>query len=335
MNTTTKISMSAKDAAIETLAAFDAYSIVKRNGVIAGNALDALPKTPTGKDTKAVKEAKKANLETTNNAYNEYRRKAGQFGVIFRTAVCETNRMHANAFTVDKVMESFGYTYSPDYTDKTKETTVSIKQFNKAQKEAEKPSYPGHEDKHGYILYSYENDRVYVKGDNHVVINFSDRVSYTYSIRYAGGSPRLTAFGLAYFRNYCYHGMSTFEHDILSDLRVNFSAIGREFGPHAAKRLAAISELIDVADALMTKAPFVSVRDLCAEYDHDLMQACANGEAIAVIRHTADDRDGTVRFNRIVTQAQHAQLKGETIHVAAISVTEPQEIRSEDNEENL
>lgn len=345
MSTKTITTKSVKDAAIEAVALYAKRVEAGHIKDAAIATLDTLPKTKTGKDTKTVKEAKAKANETFDEVRSQHSRACDAFELAYRLAVIETNRMHANAFLVDKALAKHGFYPDESLGGKLRETTVSISQYNKGVKETGNgKEYDGRDKEHGHIHYSTNSERVYVSengcgGANnlYLVIKFYPE-NYTYRVSYFGYGPKLTAFGLAFFRNYCVYGMSMFDHNILEDLRVNFSSIGSEFGPEAVERLSGLCTLVRVAETLMTEAPFVETRNICVEYDTDLHEAIANGETLHVVRRTVlhkgyGEKKG--RFNSVVTSKSidEADLEADHAVIAGIDIDQPLEHTYEDESE--
>lgn len=343
MSTSTIITKSIKDTAIEALAEQANEAKVRAEVATAIAALDSLPKTPTGKDTKAVKEAKAKATDKVAEACHARNIKNKEFGIAFRLGVIATNRTHACLFAVDKVLAEHGFTRDWSLSEKCAETTVSIRQYNEGvKKTGEGKAYDGRCKEHGQILYLRPSEHVYVHKDGgsdalHLVISFYEE-NHSYRVSYFGYGPKLTAFGLAFFRNYCVYGMSTFDHNILEDLRVNFSSIGSEYGPEAVMRLGALCTLVKVAEDLMTKAPFVETRNICVEYNSELMQAIADGEPVCFVRRTMfkntyDESKG--RYNVVMSGKDVGELPLEAEHrvVANVDVSVPQEYTEDEESE--
>lgn len=293
MSTKTIIKKSVVDAAEEAVALYakrvEAGNI--RDAAIA--TLDTLPETKTGKDTKIFKEARAEAEESFDEVVREHRKACEAFELSYRLAVIETNRLYANSFCADKALAKHGFRPDERLGNKLRETTISIRQHNKGVKETGNCKELDSRDKeHGHIHYFFKDERVYVSENGcggasnlYLVVQFHPD-NYTYRISYFGHGPKLTAFGLAFFRNYCVNGMSTFDHNIFEDLRVNLSSIGSEFGPEAVERLSGLFTVLKVAETLMSEAPFVETRNICVSHDNDLMEAIANGETLKFVRRT-------------------------------------------------
>lgn len=343
MSTNIIITKSIKDAATEAVAELSKFEKAKQVKNVALSTLDLFPKTKTGKDTKAIKEAKAKAEAAYNEAYSEYRHKCEDFAIAFRLGVIETNRTHASLFSIDKVLAEHGFSRDWGLSEKCAETTVSIRQYNDGVKATgEGKQYDGRTKEHGQIHYLQPSEHVYVHKDGgadalHLVIRFYKN-DYTYRISYFGYAPKLTAFGLAFFRNYCVYGMSAFDHNILEDLRVNFSSIGSEYGPEAVQRLGALCTLVKVAEALMAKAPFAETRNICVEFDANLMEAIANGDKVCIVRRTIlkqgfDEKKG--RFNVVMCGKDISELPLDAEHVivAEVDLSVPHEHSEEEDSE--
>lgn len=333
MNTSTSITTSAKDAAVEALAAYAAWTKAKTEADASLTTLDSLPKTKTGKDTKAVKEAKAAVAHKSSGFYHEYYRKADLFGRAFLLSVIEANRMTATPFSVENALSNHGFTHSPEMTGKVIETLVSINQHNKGVERDEDRAYYKRDREHGFIFNTNEGDRVYInaESDLHLVIRFN-KDDYSYRIRYYGGKPVLTPFGLAYFRDHAIYGASTFDNDILSDLRISGSGIDSEFGPDAAKMFAALVILVTLADTLMTLAPFVDTSGLHPQFDQSLMESVAGGGALVVARMTKIIEGRKHRFNKVI---KASDLGDSDIDLVKIDVEAKVEIPHGDDSEEV
>lgn len=318
MKTKTIISKSIKDAAAEANALYAKQVEATATLKAALTTLDTLPKTKTGKDTKAVKEAKEKAKAVCAEAGHNHSKASRAFDLAYRLGVIETNRINTNAFCVDKVLAKHGFYPDDSLTGKIRETTVSINQYNDGvKKTGEGKEFNGRCKEHGQIHYS-NHERVYVQhpldadGEEplHLIVRFYPD-DYTYKFSYFGYGPKLNTFGLAFYRNYCVYGMSTFDDDILKDLRVSFSSLGDGYGPEAIKQVGALCTLVKIAENLMTDAPFVETRHIFVEHDTELMEAIAKGETLhfvrrTVLKHGFDEVKS--RFNVVLTGKDIAEL---------------------------
>lgn len=329
------ISVSVRKAATDAITAYESYDKVKSDGFIAGNALDALPKTPTGKDTKAVKEAKKANLDKVNEARGVYSEAAKRFGRAVRLAVESSNKKTANFASVHSVMADKGFFHMPCLTGKLAETCNSIKAYNKAEKaKPEGVCRPMCDYKHGNYLWFEKHDYVFHNDDTDTYVVIGYRSVDTYAIRYVGFEPVLTEHGLVFANNRCTYGMSMFSHDVLSDLCVNLSAIGSEYGPECVKRLGHIATLIELADLLMTRAPYAEVRNLHPEYDHDAMECVRKGGTLGIYRRTGKEPGKEYRTNVLLHSDELSKFGDSVEHLCTLDLDEEHVVERHDADGN-
>lgn len=262
--TTTKVSFREAIDNVEAAYAAQEKALLEARAVL--TALDALPKTKTGKDTKAVKEAKKALDEKHANARQERRR--------YERAYLDHVAEHAFTYnagvtalpTIELSLEEHGFHYAPDLTEKCRAATRKAKADNGSTKVGFNPRYLHETHDFVFIKVAEGKDTV------HVIIRRDDegvQVRYISGKAPVDGTPYGTLFREDDNALSSFHGIGKYS--------VNISAVGEEDFDEAVARLARITDAIKIQKTLTKRHKTFSrhLKDFFLHTDLDLVKFLA------------------------------------------------------------
>jgi len=262
--TTTKVSLKQRaDELKAAQATTEAAYALKRE---AEKHLDALPKTPTGKDTKVVKEAKakakaayEAKVAESNQAHTAFMRE-------IRVTIRDFCKARANFANVDFALSKQGFRYEPELTQKLRAAHAQRTQSSEANPKPKQPFASLNFDEHSYV-FKHENG-------THAAV----RIENVAAVFYVGNEPKSDTFGL---------GLSTDESCITwysyheqTNGTINLSSIGSEHHTTCRRRLQQVITLLDIQHELAIRCPYIRPSDL-----YDVESHYADAASVADILH--------------------------------------------------
>lgn len=251
-------------------------------------ALESLPKTPTGKTTKAVRLAEQALLMKRSDSFVKEREAGNLVRHAMAAACADFNRTHGNAATLDAALECLGYLRDENLEGKLQDTSRSLAQEMKANEYCRQRG--GAYADYRQAAFVTEKHRVYVDrcGLHHAVLCVESNGT-PYRVTYFGGAPKLGALGL-YFCHSTTTGVGMFNSDrTLENGTMNMSARGEEYDEACEARLQEMLAYLKFCRHLSVQAPQIPVNHGLAPYDNMVVEALANGCNVPVYRVVETD----------------------------------------------
>lgn len=297
-------------------------------------ALNLLPKTPTGKTTKAVKQAEEILLKRRSLQSHVIAAAEKRFDEALLKAVMAFNTMHSAPAVVEISMNKHGFYYDSLLTEAMHETTKRVTEADASDVLAR--ARGGKYAMYSRNVFVNELDRVYTKdlagGRVYIVVYHRNHKSgnTSYGFKYVGPGPVDGPLGSYLDDDNAF--VSHFNFDSESPLgngRVNHSAIGSEYVDDSILRLEATIEYMKLAKALSYSNPFVSATHNASYLYNDAIVEQANaGNALLVVRYIAQHNEFWSRdkhdYTTLMTEAEFAALKPEQkgVKVGVISTKE-------------